>query len=70
MKRSKSKKIHVCFAYEYGVSLGDVIVVQHVYTPITPTELNNIRDKIRRNAGLPDDTPIIILSWQRYEADE
>ena len=64
------RKIHVCFAYAEGASLGDTVVVQHVYTPITPYELDNIRQGIRETVGLPKDTTIIIISWQRYEADE
>lgn len=64
------RKIHVCFAYADGASLGDTLVVQHVYTPITPAELDNIRERIRETVGLPKDTTITIIGWQRYEADE
>ena len=64
------RTIHVCFAYADGASLGDTVVFQRIYAPITPCELDNIRQGIRETVGLPEDTTIIIISWQRYEADE
>lgn len=79
---NKSRWIH--FAYEFQLSsgatgFGDCWFEQLKYEPITPQYLKVMKDIAtgkcvsnseggRRNK-LPPDASVVIISWQRFEAD-
>lgn len=65
MTKNKVKQYHVF--YRTQKSIGEITITQDKYTPVTPTVLDDARRIIREKNNIPEDEPIIIVCWQRYE---
>ena len=67
MVKNKVKQYHA-FYYTQN-SLGEITITQDKYTPITSAVLDDARRIIREKIDIPEDEPVAIVCWQRYEQE-
>ena len=53
--------------YQTRDSVGEIVIKQTTYEPITPRVLEDVRQMIREENNFPADEHVIICSWQRFE---
>lgn len=63
-----SKQYHVY--YKTQKVLGESVITQDYYQPITPDVLEDAKRIIRENNNIPEDEQIVICNWQRYEGED
>ena len=53
--------------YQTRENVGEIVIKQNIYEPITPGVLEAVRQRIREENNYSADEPVIICSWQRFE---
>ena len=68
MTENKVKQYHVF--YQTRNSIGEITITQDKYAPVTPALLNDARRIVREKNDIPEDEPVVIVCWQRYEQED